>query len=273
MKLNGVGIGLRPCHYEEIQMTRPSMPFFEVLSDNYLHEKSLDLYHLEKISSHYPITFHGVGMSIGSTDKINMTYLKKLKNLINQFNPLLVSDHLSWSALNGHYFHELLPLPYTEEAIQHTAKRIRHIQEFLERKIMIENVSNYLQFSCSQLKEWEFLKWVADEADCLILLDINNIYVSSVNNHFDAYEYLNQLNTNRITQFHLAGHEDKITHLLDTHGEAINPSVWDLYQYSLNKFGCLPTVIERDNHIPEFSILLHEAKHAQSLMDKYANTL
>lgn len=267
----GVGIGLRATHYPYIEAHRPDIPFFEVLSDNYLCEGGPSLSHLEKIRALYPVTLHGVGMSLGSTDNLNLSYLTKLKNLIHAVQPLLVSDHLCWTALDGQHFHELLPLPYTEEAVKHVAARIREAQDFLERQLMIENVSSYLAYKNSQLTEWDFLQVVADEADCLILLDINNIYVSAKNNHFQPEDYLNGLKTHRIAQFHIAGFEDKGTHLLDTHGADVKPQVWDLYSAALEKFGTIPTVIERDNAIPEFSVLQQEALYAKKIMDRYVN--
>lgn len=269
---HGIGIGLRPCHYSYIETEYPDVSWFEVLSDNYLVDGGPSLYHLDKIRASYPITLHGVGMSLGSTDSLDWSYLKKLKSLIHRVEPLLVSDHLSWTSLHKQHFHELLPLPYTEDTVLHVASRIRQVQDYLEQSIMIENVSSYLCFKNSVLTEWQFLQAIAEEADCFILLDINNIYVSASNNQFNPFKYLNQLFTQRIAQFHLAGFEDKGTHLLDTHGTAINTCVWDLYKHALNKFGPIPTVIERDNNIPEFAILMKEAEQALFLMENYAIT-
>lgn len=267
--LQGTGIGLRSCHYSYIEKTKPNIPWFEVLSDNYLCDGGPGLQHLEKVRSLYPITLHGVGMSLGSTDPINVTYFKKLKSLIERFQPALVSDHLCWSSLNGQHFHELLPLPYTEETIAHVSARIRQVQNFLGQRIMIENVSSYLHFTHSKLTEWQFLQAVAEEADCLILLDINNIYVSAYNNNFDPHDYLDQLTTQRIAQFHLAGYEDKVTHLLDDHGAAVHSGVWKLYADAIKKWGAKPTLIERDNSIPEFDVLIKEATLADRIMENY----
>jgi len=270
--LEGVGLGLRACHYSYIESEKPNVPWFEVLSDNYLQEEGPSLTHLETICASYPITLHGVGMSLGSCDPLNQDYLSKLKSLIRLTQPALVSDHLCWTSLGGEYFHELLPLPYTEEAVTHVATRIRQVQDYLEHQIMIENVSNYLAYKHSVLREWEFLQAIADEADCLILLDINNIYVSANNNNFDPNEYLNGINTNRIAQFHLAGYEDRKTHFLDTHGAAISAPVWDLFAKSIQKFGPIPTIIEWDNNIPTFEELQQEAFTAQKLMEQYAHS-
>lgn len=270
--LRGVGLGLRSCHYPYIESERPSIPWFEVLSDNYLYPGGPSLYHLDKICDAYPVTLHGVGMSIGSTDPLNFDYLKKLKVLIERTNPLLVSDHLAWTSFQEQYFHELFPLPYTEEAISHVVTRIQQIQAFLGQRIMIENASSYLEFSHSTFREWEFLQIVADSADCLILLDINNIYVSAYNNGFNPEIYLKSLSPERVAQFHLGGFTDHKTHLLDTHSAPVHAPVWDLFKLALKQFGALPCCIEWDSNIPDFHRLNEEAKRAQALMDEYAAT-
>jgi uncharacterized protein (UPF0276 family) len=269
--LKGVGVGLRTCHYQYIEKETPDIPWFEVLSDNYLCEGGPSLRHLERICSSYPVTLHGVGMSLGSTDPLNFTYLKKLKSLIHAIEPILISDHLCWTSFAGQYFHELLPLPYTEEAVMHVAKRIGQVQDYLKRQIMIENVSCYLSFEHSTLQEWEFLQAVCEEANCLTLLDINNVYVSACNNEFNAIDYLNGLSEERIVQFHLAGFENRGTHLLDTHSFSIDAMVWKLFEYALKKFGPIPTVIEWDNNIPDFLTLQQEALIAQKLVERYAS--
>jgi uncharacterized protein len=263
----GVGVGLRSCHYPYIETKHPTIPWFEVLSDNYLCEGGPSLYHLEKIRAAYPMTLHGVGMSLGSTTQLNQHYLKKLRALIKLIEPLVVSDHLCWTALGDQHFHELLPLPYTQEAIHHIASRIRIVQEFLEQRIMIENVSSYLSFTHSTLTEWQFLQAVAEEADCLILLDINNIYVSAKNNHFNPDDYLTGLTTDRIAQFHLAGFEDHGTYLLDTHSAPISTEVLTLFTSALRQFGAVPTILEWDKKIPDFEQLQQEAVRTQQWMD------
>ena len=266
--LTGAGVGLRPCHYASIETDRPDLAWFEVLSDNYLDDNGPGLSHLEKIRAAYPMTLHGVGMSLGSTDPINFSYLHKLKRLITRFEPTIVSDHLCWTSFANQYFHELLPLPYTQEAILHCASRIRQVQDFLGQRILIENVSSYLCFKHSEFTEWQFLQYVAEEADCLILLDINNIYVSANNNGFNPDDYLDLLSTDRVAQFHLAGFEDHHSYLLDNHGTAIDAAVWQLYIKALKKFGSQPTIIERDNQIPQLDLLIAEAKIARHLMEK-----
>lgn len=265
-KLNGVGIGLRACHYAYIEKHQPNIPWFEVLSDNYLSAGGSALSHLDAIAAQYPVTLHGVGLSLGSTDPLNITYLHQLKTLIQRVHPMLVSDHLSWTSWGGRYFHELLPLPYTEEAVLHVATRLQQAQDFLGQRLMIENVSHYLSYQHSTLTEWEFLQAVADQADAWILLDINNVYVSAQNNHFNPLEYLNGLSAHRIAQFHLAGFEQKDHYLLDTHGANIAPPVWELFRHAIQRFGPIPTVIERDNDIPDFLQLQQEAEQAQDIM-------
>lgn len=268
-----VGLGLRPYHYDFIEKEKPDIPWFEVLSDNYLRQSGLDFYHLEKICEAYPITLHGVGMSLGSTDPLNHHYLRQLKSLAQHTKSLMISDHLCWTSFNGQYFHELLPLPYTDEAVFHLVNRIRQVQDFLGQQIMVENVSTYLQFTHSTLKEWEFIKAIADEADCLILLDINNIYVSAHNNKFKPQEYLSKLPAARIAQLHLAGFSDLGTHLLDTHSAPVHPPVWTLFVETVKLFGAIPTIIEWDNKIPDFLRLQEEAKTAKKLMDTYAKSV
>lgn len=267
-KITGTGLGLRPCHYSYIEKERPKIPWFEALSDNYLHHHGPGLMHLEKIRNLYPMTFHGVGMSLGSTDPLNLDYLTQLKKLITRFEPTLVSDHLCWISFGGQYFHELLPLPYTTEAVVHSAKRIQQVQDFLERQILIENVSSYLSFEENEMTEWQFLQNVSEESDCLILLDINNIYVSATNNGWNPHEYLDALSTHRIAEFHLAGFLQQENFLLDNHGSSIDNNVWELFQFALKKFGKIPTLIERDNNIPSFEILMAEAEQANRIQSQ-----
>lgn len=267
-----VGVGLRACHYSYIAAEHPAIPWFEVLLDNYLCDSGPSIKHLENIRASYPVTLHGVGMSLGSSDPLNWNYLAKLKSLIALIKPSVVSDHLCWTSFEGQYFHELLPLPYCDEVVSYVAKRIRQVQDYLEQRIMIENVSSYLTFKHSTLTEWEFLQAVAEEADCLILLDINNIYVSGQNNGFNPNDYLKGLTTQRIAQYHLAGFEDRGMYLLDSHSAKVYPPVWQLFAKALEKFGNLPTIIEWDNQIPDFLELQQEAKIAKNFMDMYAIT-
>ena len=272
--IQGVGVGLRSLHYQTIVNDKPDIPWFEVLSDNYLGQGGLPLYNLDRVREDYPVVLHGVGMSLGSSDPLNQSYLKKLKKLSQHLEPAWISDHLCWSSIDGKYLNDLLPLPYTEEAIVHLVDRIQQVQDFFGQRILIENVSSYLSYTVSTLSEWEFITAVAEGADCYILLDVNNIYVSASNLGFNALEYLFGIPIQRVRQFHLAGYQNQGTHLLDTHGAAVHPSVWELYEAALQRFGPLPTLIEWDTDIPPFSVLQEEAKKADNLMKQvYANVV
>jgi uncharacterized protein (UPF0276 family) len=259
----GFGVGLRRCHYARILDEHPAIDWFEVISENFMVEGGRPLHVLEGVRSHYPIAMHGVSLSIGSTDPLNLVYLKQLAATARRFEPAWVSDHLCWTGVGGHNLHDLLPLPYTDEAVRHVATRIREVQEILERTILIENVSSYMEFSCSRLSEWEFIRTVADEADCAILLDINNIFVNAFNHGFDAVRYVDYVPIERVVQFHLAGHSDHGTYLLDTHDHTIRPEVWELYEHAVGRFGRLPTLIEWDENIPEFEVLTATADEAR----------
>ncbi len=261
----GVGIGLRSTHYQHILEHRPNTPWFEVLTDNYMGDGGLPLHYLEQVRQHYPITFHGVGLSLGSTDALNQDYLKRLKQRINEFQPAWVSDHLSWSVHGQHHVHDLLPLPYTDESLQHLIKRISQVQDYLGQQLVVENASTYLEFNDSQMSEAEFVCAIAEGADCKILLDINNIYVSAYNHGFDAHEYVLKIPPQRVQEIHLAGYSDEGTHLLDTHGALVHEPVWDLYEKALIHLGDVPTLIEWDTDIPEYSVLEAEAHKAEQL--------
>lgn len=267
-ELYGVGLGLRSQHYADILETQPPIPWFEILSDNYLTKGGLNLYHLDKIAERYPIAMHSVGMSLGSTDPINWDYFKKLKKLSTRVKPVVISDHVCWISVNQQYLHELMPLPYTEEVIKHVVNRIQQIQDFLGCSILIENVSSYMTYKISQMTEWEFITRIAEKADCNILLDINNIYVSANNHHFDPVDYLTSIQKHRVKQFHLAGFDDKGDYLLDSHGAPVCESVWDLYLKALNCFGPVPTLLERDNEIPALNVLIKEMGQAQRMLDE-----
>lgn len=262
----GVGVGLRPPHYSDVIEAQPDVGWFEVIAENFMVAGGRPLQVLEQVRAHYPIALHGVGMSLGSTDRLNRDHLNALAALARRFAPAWISDHLCWTGVGGRNLHDLLPLPYTDEAVSHVARRIRIAQEVLERPILIENVSSYMAYTDSHLTEWDFLKAVAEEADCGILLDINNIFVSAFNHGFDARHYIQSVPINRVAQFHLAGHSDYGSYLLDTHDHPIRPEVWDLFDYALTRFGPVSTLIERDDNIPPFPELLAEAGHAFSRM-------
>ena len=265
--IRGAGVGLRSCHYDYILANQPAIPWFEVLADNYMVDGGSQLTYLDEILAHYPSVLHGVGLSLGSVDPLNQTYLQQLKKLVQRTKPTWLSDHLCWIGTKGQYLHDLLPLPYTDEALQHVAGRIRQVQDFLGQQILIENVSSYFEYNESAMPEWEFLNTLAEQADCAILLDINNIYVSAFNHDFSATTYIENISSARVKQFHLAGFADKRRYLFDSHGEIIHQPVWDLYQQALQRFGAVPTLIEWDENIPEFSVLQSEAAKAQTMMD------
>ena len=243
------------------------MDWFEVISENYMVAGGRPLEVLAAVRDRYPIVMHGVSLSIGSSDPLNQRYLKQLRDLARRFEPAWISDHLCWTGVGGHNLHDLLPLPYTEETVRHVSRRIRRVQDFLEQPILIENVSSYMTFQDSRLTEWEFLRAIADEADCGILLDINNIFVSAFNHRFSAEEYIDSIPIERVVQFHLAGHSDHGTHLLDTHDHPVCDAVWKLYHRAVRRFGRVSTLIEWDDNIPEFSVLSEAALHARQIFN------
>jgi uncharacterized protein (UPF0276 family) len=261
----GFGLGLRIEHYEAVLADRPPVDWFEVLTENYLVPGGKPLHYLMRIRERFPVAMHGVSLSIGSTAPLDHEYLRQVKALAARIEPEWVSDHLCWTGVGGRNTHDLLPLPYTEEALEHVAARVRTVQDFLERRILLENVSSYVSFRDSPLTEWQFLAGVAARADCLILLDVNNIYVSSVNHEFDPLEYLNAIPPERVQQIHLAGHEDHGDYLVDTHDHPVPDPVWQLYAAALRRCGAVSTMIERDDHIPPLAELCAELEQARSL--------
>lgn len=271
---HGTGIGLRTVHYGHILSKKPKVPWFEVISENYMGTAAGNggrpMMFLDQIRKDYPIAMHGVSLSIGSADPLDEDYLKRLKKLANRIEPLWISDHLCWTGVNGENLHDLLPLPYTHETIRHLVERIRQVQDYLGRQILMENVSSYVAYEHSEMTEWECLTEVAHQADCLILLDINNIHVSAVNHAFNAHEFLRGVPKDRVAEFHLAGYSDLGTHLIDTHDHPVSNSVWDLYEEAVGLFGKVPTLIEWDDKIPPFKTLLDEAHHADRIQEKIA---
>jgi len=261
----GFGLGLRVPHFEHVLQHKPPVDWFEVLSENYMVAGGKPRYYLQQIREHYPMAMHGVSLSIGSTDPLDMDYLKKLKTLANEVQPAWISDHLCFTRCGNVNSHDLLPLPYNEETLRHLAGRIRQVQEFLGRQILMENVSSYLTYSASEMTEWEFLAAVAERADCLILLDVNNIYVSACNHGFQPETYLEYMDADRIQQFHLAGHTRQGEFLIDTHDQPVPDPVWDLYARAVELFGPVTTMIERDDNIPAFDELLDELGQARTL--------
>lgn len=263
----GCGVGLRAKHYPVITGEWPKVDWFEAMSENYMDSGGRPIVILEQIRAHYPMALHGVALSIGSTDPLNEKYLQRLKTLIARIQPAMVSDHLSWSGAGGEQLHDLLPLPFTEESIQHVVSRVTRVQDYLKRPILLENVSTYIAFKHSVMPEWEFLREVALRSGCGILLDLNNIYVNSKNHGFDAYDYLDGIPGDKIGQFHLAGHTDMGTYLFDTHSRPVIAPVWDLYRDALGRWGPIPTLVEWDEEIPEFSDLMEECGRARKIYD------
>lgn len=264
--VTGAGIGLRSRHYREIIDTRPAVPWFEALSENYFGAGGLPIYHLERVREHYPVTLHGVGMSLGSADPLNFDYLARLRKLAERIEPAHVSDHLAWISIDGRHVHDLLPLPYTEEALTHFADRVCRVQDYLGRRLLIENPSSYMCFENVDMAEWEFLRELVDRADCDLLFDVNNVYVSGRNHGFDPVEYLHALPAGRVREIHLAGYEEQDNYLFDTHGYRVHPPVWALYEETIRHLGPVPTLIEWDNDIPELEILVDEANKAQKVL-------
>ena len=259
----GFGLGLRREHYTYVIDRHPQVDWFEVVSENFMVKGGRPLQVLEKVRERYPIVLHGVSMSIGSVDPLNRKYLADLRDLARRFEPAWISDHLCWTGVSGRNLHDLLPLPYTDEAVHWVSARIRQVQETLERTILIENVSSYLTFVHSTMTEWEFLTAVAQDSNCGILLDINNVFVSAFNHSFDAGKYIESVPTERVAQYHLAGHSDRGSYLLDTHDHPIATEVWALYELAIRRFGEISALIEWDDQVPEFQILeaaAHEAR-------------
>jgi uncharacterized protein (UPF0276 family) len=258
----GIGIGLRTAHYGHILEHWPKVDWFEVLSENYLDTGGRPLYVLDQVAERYPVALHGVSLSIGSTDPLDHAYLKKLRALADRTRARWVSDHLCWTGVLGRNTHDLLPMPYTEEALAHTVRRVRAVSDVLERPLVLENPSSYVEFAASTLTEWEFLARLAEEADCGLLLDVNNVYVSSVNHGFDPETYIDLLPAHRVVQYHLAGHTHKGTHILDTHSDHAVPEVWELYRRAWARTGPTATLYEWDEDVPAFEVVHEEAKKA-----------
>ena len=261
----GFGLGLRVDHYDAILAGDPPVDWFEVLTENYLVPGGKPLAYLDRFAARYPLVMHGVSLSIGSSAPLDLDYLRRLKALATRVQPKWISDHLCWTGVAGRNVHDLLPLPYTQEALDNVIERVRTVQDLLGGRILLENVSSYVEFRDSRLTEWEFLAAVADGADCLILLDVNNIYVSSVNHEFDPLDYLNGIPAGRVQQIHLAGHENHGDYLIDTHDHPVPDPVWELYAQALARFGAVSTMIERDDHIPPLAELTAELDQARAV--------
>ena len=263
--LSGFGLGLRPKHYQAILRSRPRVDWFEALSENYMIPGGRPLHYLDRIREHYPVVLHGVSLSIGSTDRLDRAYLAELKALAARIEPAWISDHLCWTGVAGRNLHDLMPLPYTEEALRHVARRVREVQDVLGRRILLENVSSYVDYRSSAMTEWDFLAALAESADCDILLDVNNIYVSAFNHGFEALAFLDAMPARRVRQIHLAGHDNCGDIIIDTHDAKVIGPVWDLYAEAIRRFGPVPTMIERDDRIPPLGTLLRELDRARAV--------
>lgn len=261
----GFGLGLRPVYYKDLLETRPNVDWLEIITENYLVPGGRPIAMLERIRADYPIVMHGVSMSLASTDPLDFDYLKALKKLAERIEPRWISDHLCWTGVHGVNMHDLLPVPYTFEALQHVVDRINRVQDFLGRKIAIENASTYVTFQESEMDEWTFVREMAERADCWLLVDVNNIYVSAFNHGFDERQFIDAIPAERVVQLHLAGHSDAGTHKIDTHDQPICADVWKLYERACRQFGEVSTMIERDDNFPPFHALVAELDRARSI--------
>lgn len=264
----GFGVGLRSEHYGDIlDDGTHRVDWFEAISENYMDSGGRPLHVLERVRRDHPVALHGVSLSIGSVDALSDRYLSNLRALVERIEPALVTDHLCWTAVDGRALYDLLPLPYTEETLAHVVQRVRQVQEYLGRRILLENPSTYIQFRHSMMTEWEFLAAVAEQADCGILLDVNNVYVSATNHGFDPLSYLDAIPPARVGQMHLAGFTDMGTYLFDTHSAPVSDAVWRLYAHAVERFGAVSTLVEWDADIPSFDRLCDEAAHARLIAE------
>ncbi len=264
----GFGLGLRTDHYNDVLENKPDVDWFEIISENYMVPGGKPLYFLDKIRQDYPMVMHGVSLSIGSTDPLNTDYLKNLKQLIQRVQPEWVSDHLCWTSIDQTNSHDLLPLPYNQEAIDNVVSRVLQVQDYLGQRILLENLSSYVTYKNSEMSEWDFINEIAERADCHILLDINNIFVSAHNHHFDALDYIHAITPSRVMQFHLAGHSYHGDMIIDTHDHDVCDPVWKLYAEALRHFGPVSSMIERDDNIPPFNELRQELAIAEDIASR-----
>ncbi len=261
----GFGLGLRPQHYQDILDGSPNVDWFEVISENYMVPGGQPLKMLDRIRARYPIVMHGVSLSIASTAPLNMEYLRDLKALAQRAEPVFISDHLCWTGVHGINLHDLLPVPYTQEALDHVVSRVHRVQDYLGQAIALENVSSYVQFSHSEMSEWEFIAELTKRTGCWLVFDVNNVFVSAFNHEFDAHAFIAGVPKERIVQFHLAGHEHNMSHIVDTHDAIVCDEVWDLYRTAVRHFGPVSAIIERDDHIPPLAELVAELDVARKV--------
>lgn len=261
----GFGLGLRTPHYSDILEGSPDVDWFEVLSENYMIPGGQPLRILDRVTERYPVVMHGVSLSIASTAPLNMDYLADLKKLAERVKPKWISDHLCWTGVHGINLHDLLPVPYTQEALDHVVERVNQVQDYLGRALTLENVSSYVSFSRSEMAEWEFISELTRRTGCWLLFDVNNVYVSAFNHEFDPRCFIDGIPAERVVQLHVAGHSNMGTHIIDTHDAEICDDVWQLYAYALKRFGPVSTMIERDDDIPPLDELLEELDVARNI--------
>jgi uncharacterized protein (UPF0276 family) len=265
--IHSAGVGLRMPHIDEILNRREDFPWLELMADNWFCESGLTGYYLDAVSEKFPLSVHGVGLSLGSIDPLDLVYLEKVKSLLNRSSAIAYSEHLSFSSVAGKFIPDLLPLPYTEEALNHVAMRVNAIQDFLQRQLIIENISSYLSFEENTLRETEFLKYLVEKTGCGLLLDINNLYVNQVNLGRDAIKALDDIPFEAVKEIHLAGFEDKQAYLVDAHNNPVSDEVWSLYETCLQRSGPVATLIEWDNDLPALQVLVDEQQKAQKILD------
>lgn len=261
----GFGLGLRPQHYADILDGDPDVDWFEVISENYMVPGGQPLRILDRIRARYPVVMHGVSLSIASTAPFDESYLAGLKLLADRIEPKFVSDHLCWTGVHGVNLHDLLPIPYTQEALDHVVARVQHVQDFIKRPIALENVSTYVQFGHSEMTEWEFIAEMTRRTGCWLVFDVNNVFVSAFNHEYDPYTFIDGIPADRVVQFHLAGHEHNMTHIIDTHDALVPEGVWELYRAAVKRFGPVSTIIERDDDIPPLADLVAELSTARRI--------
>jgi len=264
----GIGVGLRTVHYGHVLEEQPPVDWFEIITENFIGTHGRPVWVLEQVAERYPVVMHGVSLSIGSTDPLDFEYLRQLKELALCIRAPWVSDHLCWTGVAGRNLHDLLPVPYTEECLRHVIRRVKTVQEFLERPIALENPSSYVEFTSSSMPEWEFLARLAEEADCALLLDVNNVYVSSFNHGFDPFEYIDAIPHERVVQYHLAGHTNHGTHIIDSHNGRVIDEVWRVFERSLAHSGGRSTLLEWDEDIPAFEEVHAEALRAREWLER-----
>jgi len=267
----GIGVGLRVPHYAQVLGERPAVDFFEVISENFMVEGGKPRYHLSHVLESYRVVQHGVSLGIAGPDPLDREYLKRLKRLLAEVKSPWVSDHFCWSGAGGAHLHDLLPIPYTKQAVTRVVDRAREVQDFLEVRFLLENTSSYLTYEASTLSEWEFISEIAERADIGLLFDVNNVYVSAYNHGFDPYEFVEQVPHERIVQIHLAGHTNLGSYIIDTHRGEVIREVWDLYRRTIELTGLVSTLIEWDDEIPTFDVLMAEAEKARGIRDRALN--